>query len=145
MSSLNTKSALYGSGSFQGVEFTDTVALGEGLTITKQSIGVASSSMGFEGVDGILGIGPVDLTEGTLSPDTSAIIPTVTDNLFSQGKISSNEVGISFQPTMQESDGNGELTFGGVDSTKFTGSIYYQPISESTIIQHYLSITATEV
>lgn len=78
-----------------------------GLVITKQSIGVASRSEGFDGVDGIVGIGPVDLTLGTrrpryvvkkvakysspnldldtLSPDTRNTIPTVTDNLFSQG------------------------------------------------------------
>lgn len=38
-----------------GTEFTDTVALGGGLTIKAQSIGVASRSTGFDGVDGILG------------------------------------------------------------------------------------------
>ncbi len=38
-----------------GTEFTDTVALGSGLTIKAQSIGVASRSQGFDGVDGILG------------------------------------------------------------------------------------------
>lgn len=50
-----TQSVTYGSGDFSGNEFTDTVSLGGGLTITKQSIGVATSSDGFEGVDGILG------------------------------------------------------------------------------------------
>ena len=45
----------YGSGDFSGTEFTDTVTLGPGLTITGQSIGVASQSEGFDGVDGILG------------------------------------------------------------------------------------------
>ena len=38
-----------------GEEWTDTVNLGSGLVITKQSIGVASTSTGFSGVDGILG------------------------------------------------------------------------------------------
>ncbi|KAH9031975.1 hypothetical protein EDB84DRAFT_1562092 [Lactarius hengduanensis] len=33
------------------------------------------------------GIGPVDLTLDTLSPDSNTPIPTVTDNLFSQGTI----------------------------------------------------------
>ncbi|KAH9009788.1 hypothetical protein EDB84DRAFT_1446121 [Lactarius hengduanensis] len=37
--------------------------------------------------NGILGIGPVDLTLDTLSPDSNTPIPTVTDNLFSQGTI----------------------------------------------------------
>ena len=40
---------------FVGEEWTDTVSLGSGLTITKQSIGVAKTSSGFQGVDGILG------------------------------------------------------------------------------------------
>lgn len=38
-----------------GEEWTDTVILGSGLTITKQSIGVANTSTGFTGVDGIVG------------------------------------------------------------------------------------------
>lgn len=59
-------SVSYGSGSFSGTEYTDSVSFA-GLTVTKQSIGVASSSTGFDGVDGILGVGPVDLTEDTVS------------------------------------------------------------------------------
>lgn len=38
-----------------GEEFLDQVTLSNGLVITDQSIGVASESSGFEGVDGILG------------------------------------------------------------------------------------------
>ena len=33
---------------------------------------------------------------GTLSPDTDSEIPTVTDNLFSDGTISADEIGVSF-------------------------------------------------
>lgn len=60
---------------------------------------------------------------GTLTPDTKTSIPTVTDNLFSQGFIQQNQVAISFEPTTDVGVVNGELTFGGTDSTKFTGSI----------------------
>jgi cathepsin E len=52
-------------------------------------------------------------------------IPTVTDNLFSQGSISSNLVSVSFEPTNSSSAKNGELTFGGSDSSKFTGNITF--------------------
>jgi hypothetical protein len=45
----------YGSGSFSGKEFKDTVTLTPSLVITNQDIGVASQSEGFDGVDGILG------------------------------------------------------------------------------------------
>ena len=65
------------------------------------------------------------MTVGTLSPDTTASIPTVTDNLFIQGTTTSNEIGISFEPTTTTPNDNGELTFGGTDSSKFTGSITF--------------------
>ena len=73
----------------------------------------------------MLRIGPVDLTVGTLSPDSGSSIPTVTDNLYSQGTIPSDLVSVSFEPTTSEPNKNGELTFGGTDSTKYTGSITY--------------------
>ncbi|KAI9443644.1 aspartic peptidase A1 [Lactarius indigo] len=120
-------SVTYGSGSFSGTEFRDTVTIGPGLVIPNQSIGVASTSTGFDGFDGILGIGPVDLTLGTLSPDSNTPIPTVTDNLFSQGTITSDIVSVSFEPTTTTSVKNGELTFGGTDSTKFTGTLTFSP------------------
>ena len=44
-----------------GTEFTDTVSLGNGLTINGQSIGVATESEGFDGVDGIVGYVPSSL------------------------------------------------------------------------------------
>ncbi|KLO15024.1 aspartic protease [Schizopora paradoxa] len=130
----------YGSGSFSGTEFTDTVSLGTGLSIKAQSIGVASKSEGFEGVDGILGIGPTDLTLDTLSPDTNSDIPTVTDNLFTQGLISAHEVAVSFEPTTSEADNNGELTFGGTDSSKFTGSISFTPLTTTSPANEFWGI-----
>ena len=81
-------------------------------------------------------LGPVGLTVGTLPGNPSATIPTVTDNLFSQGTIPNNEVAISFEPFNQASGTDqttGELTFGGTDPTKFTGSITFAPISEHSI------------
>jgi len=127
----NSVSVTYGSGSFSGTEFTDTVTLGS-LVLAGQSIGVASRSTGFDGTDGILGIGPVDLTQGTLSPATSTLIPTVTDNLFSKGLITAHEIGISFAPTTQLDNVNGELTWGGVDSSKLTGSVTFAPITSTS-------------
>ena len=110
---------------------------------------MASSATGFDGTDGILGIGPVSLTQGeylklactrivgcadidfpgTVSGVSS--VPTVTDNLFSQGTISREVVSVSFQPTTQQEVTNGELTFGGTDSSKFTGSITYTPVTST--------------
>ncbi|KAG1864670.1 aspartic peptidase domain-containing protein [Suillus subalutaceus] len=123
----------YGSGSFSGTEYTDTVTLGDGLTITAQSIGVADRSEGFTGVDGIIGIGPLDLTEGTLTKEPDTTIPTVTDNLYSQGIISETVVGVSFEPTTSESDANGELT-------SYTGDIAYTPLTTTYPASYYWGI-----
>jgi len=94
--------------------------------IAEQSIGVASTSSGFTSVDGILGIGPTDLTKDTVKNQVE--VPTVTDSLYNQGTIFDKVVGISFGPI--DTPGpvtNGELTFGGVDSSKFEGDITYTP------------------
>ncbi|KAI6112377.1 aspartic peptidase domain-containing protein [Pisolithus thermaeus] len=132
-------SVTYGSGSFSGTEWTDTVTLGL-LSITQQSIGVASQSSGFSGVDGILGIGPEDLTQRTLTNEPATEIPTVTQNLYSQGQIPAEIVGVSFEPTNTESSTNGELTFGGVDSTKYTGSLSYTPLTTTAPAAYYWGI-----
>ncbi|KAG2065013.1 aspartic proteinase [Suillus decipiens] len=131
----------YGSGSFAGTEYLDTVTLGRGLTITKQSIGVASTSSGFsDRVDGILGLGPVDLTGHTLTNFPGATIPTVTENLHSQGIIPRNVVSVFFKPSSSEVETKGELTFGGTDATKYTGHIGYTPITTTSPASTYWGI-----
>ncbi|KAH8102723.1 acid protease [Cristinia sonorae] len=116
----------YGSGEFSGTEVIDRLDLGNGLVVEKQGIGAASSSSGLRaGFDGILGVGPVDLTIGSLSPNTTTPIPTVTDNLFAQGTIPENLVAVSFEPSTSISDTNGVVTFGSVDSSRFTGDIHF--------------------
>ena len=70
-------------------------------------------------------IGPNDLSIGTLDPDNSKVIPTVTDTLFREGVISRNLVALFFQPTSPTSATNGEMTFGDVDPSKYTGHITY--------------------
>jgi cathepsin E len=70
-------------------------------------------------------VSTVDLTIGALQPAENTSVPTVTDNLFKSGAIPSNLVSVSFEPTTAKFVKNGELTFGGTDPTKFTGSITY--------------------
>jgi hypothetical protein len=55
----------------------DVVTLGN-ASIT-QSIGAANQSQGFNGLDGIIGLGPDILTQQSLPADPTAEIPTVTD------------------------------------------------------------------
>ncbi|KAF8155370.1 aspartic peptidase domain-containing protein [Mycena galopus ATCC 62051] len=138
--------SIYGSGSFSGTEFTDQVTLAPGLVISQQSIGVASNASGFdEGLDGILGIGPTDLTEGTLKNAAAETIPTVVDNLVDQGTINSNEIGIFFEPTISRtgSGADGFMTFGGIDETKFTGSVSYTPVTTTFPASRYWGVDQT--
>jgi hypothetical protein len=65
---------------FVGIEHTDTVTLSPSLVITEQLIGASDYAEGFSGVDGILGIGPVALTAGTVMGKES--VPTVSCVLF---------------------------------------------------------------
>lgn len=137
-----TVTVTYGSGSFSGTEYTDQVSLGGNLTLKNQSIGVASKAKGFDGVDGILGIGPVDLTTGTVKGTQS--VPTVTDSLYSEGLIPTESIAISFNPTTSPGDDtNGELTFGATDTSKFNGSINYVPITATSPASHYWGVDQT--
>ncbi len=70
-------------------------------------------------------LGPKNLTLGTVHPDNTTVIPTVTDTLFAQGKIKQNLVAISFEPTNSTLALNGQVAFGDTDPTKYTGNISY--------------------
>ncbi|KAH7878512.1 aspartic peptidase A1 [Lentinula edodes] len=115
----------YGSGAVLGDETTNTVNITPGLAVENQSIGNALLSEGFDGVDGIMGFGPVDLTQGTLLDNAESTIPTVMDNLFAQGTISNETLGVFLAPTTTDDPVNGELSFGGVDTSKMTGPMSF--------------------
>ena len=100
-----------------GDEYLDIVVLLSNLAIYGQSIGIASTSTGFQGVDGILGIGPTDLIVGTLSSQSTKI-PTVVDNLASSGTAPRSSIGIFFAPASADSS-TGKLTFGSTDLSKY--------------------------
>ncbi|KIY43928.1 aspartic peptidase A1 [Fistulina hepatica ATCC 64428] len=129
----------YGSGFFYGEEYIDEVTITDDLVIDKQSIGVASIAIGFSGYDGILGIGPTDLTEGTSGSATSTI-PTVTDNLYEDGTISDEVIGIYFQPATSDEEETGVLTWGGTNSSLYTGSITYTDITSTSPASEYWGI-----
>ncbi|KAG2114176.1 aspartic peptidase domain-containing protein [Suillus discolor] len=144
--SIDTKEpveVIYGSGGayFSGSEYIDTFTFGSGITIPQQSFGVAfQTSENFGGADGILGLGPVGLTAGTLTNEQTTTIPTVTDNLHSQGTIHREVVSISFEPiTSAVEVVNGELTFGGTVRNKH-GPITYTPITTTSPASMYWGI-----
>lgn len=101
---------------------------------------MAAISEGFTGLDGILGIGPVDLTEDTaLLQDT---IPTVSDNLLSQGTIPEEVVTVFFAPITSASgeETNGALTFGSADTSEATSPITFTPITSASPANEFWGI-----
>ncbi|KAF8317958.1 putative aspartic protease [Clavulina sp. PMI_390] len=134
-----TFSVSYGSGTVSGNERSGSVSFG-GLTVSSQSFGSATKSSGFTGVDGIIGFGPVDLTEGTVSGLST--VPTFTDNLYSSGAISTETLGVYFAPESgsDTDDANGELTLGGVDTSKYTGTLTYFSKSTTSPYSYYWGI-----
>ncbi|KAG2361468.1 aspartic peptidase domain-containing protein [Suillus spraguei] len=117
--------------SFSGIIYHDTVSLGDELTVTNFQLGVASISSGFNPhEEGVLGIGPRDLSTGTMPLAMDDTIPTITDYLHDQGKINQHIVGIFFQPVDADPNSQlGKLTFGGTDSTNHVSGITYTPIT----------------
>jgi hypothetical protein len=93
------------------------------MVVQKQSIGVASTWSGFASVDGILGLGPVDLTEDTVANTNT--VPTFADNLFAQGIIPTNEIAFAFEPATSLESMNGLIAFGGQGTLKYLGEMYY--------------------
>jgi len=138
----NSVEVSYGSGEFFGEEYTDKVTYA-GLTVPHQSVGISQYAEGFQGVDGIVGFGPVDLTEDTVSNTNT--VPTFMDNLYKQGSISKEVLGVYFHPESgsDDDDTNGELTLGGVDSSKYSGSITYFPKATSGSNAPYWGISVS--
>ncbi|KAG2075391.1 acid protease [Suillus decipiens] len=131
----------YGSGFFSGFEYIDTVNVGPGLTVDQQSICVADESAGVGDFDGIIGIGPVALTLESLKEMPKEPIPTVTNNLHSQNIIPADILGIFFQPYRNSLQASiGQITFGGTDSTLYTGNIAYTSITDTEPASDYWGI-----
>ena len=121
--SVNTGKAVnipYSGGTVVGIQYIDHVNLGRGLFIFNQPIGVASNDPRIGGADGVLGLGPVQLTQGTLPDEPMTTIPSVTQSLYTENAISEQVVGISFNPMSSTDILFGVLTFGGVASTART-------------------------
>ncbi|KAF7364898.1 Acid protease [Mycena venus] len=119
----------YGLGDCSGDLYTDRVTLGPKLVIEDQCIGAACEADDMNGLDGILGIGPCDLTQGTTADSTN--IPTVTDNCVQQGLITKECIGIYYEPTRSNNEMTGSLSFGGPDKTKYIGELNYVPITKT--------------
>ena len=66
----------------------------------------------------------------------------MTDNLASQGTTSSAVLGMYYVP-YSASDSTGVLTFGGADSSLYTGELAYVPITQSQPSNQYWGVDQT--
>jgi len=138
-----TVNVTYGTGFFSGLEYIDQVTIAPNFVIHNQSIGDALEYADFEGVDGIIGVGPTILTEDTLSPDYNALIPTVSDNAYAQGLIPTEVVSVYFAPATEYSQANGAVTFGSIDSSLYVGGITYTPVTATYPAAYYWGVNIT--
>ncbi|KZP19634.1 acid protease [Athelia psychrophila] len=117
-------SVSYGSGSWSGSAWRDTLTLAPNVTVSNMTIDV----------DGILGLGPADLTMATLNNSAETSIPTITDVLYSSRVISTEVLGVYFTPasnSTNSSSAQGELSWGAPDTSKMTGPVAYVPVSKT--------------
>ncbi|KAN0079881.1 Aspartic peptidase domain containing protein [Tylopilus felleus] len=128
--------------SFEGDEYLDDVTLAPGLVVTKQSIGSVSRAIGVDHLDihGILGLGPVDLTKGTLHPKTNALVPTVMNNLKSQERITKEVFSVYIPPMTSSDKTKGRLTYGGIDKNLYDGELTYVPLTKISPASQYWGI-----
>ncbi|KIJ35072.1 hypothetical protein M422DRAFT_262631 [Sphaerobolus stellatus SS14] len=107
--------------------------LGHNLTITNQSIAVATEANGFAN-DGLLGLGTYALSLGTLTPEYLGIYVIVKP--CQSSRISSDVLGVSFQPINNATAQNG-LLFGLSNGSHFVGKITYTNIPSSGSAARY--------
>ncbi|XP_039392751.1 gastricsin-like [Mauremys reevesii] len=119
-----TFSLQYGSGSLTGFFGYDTMKL-QNIAVTNQEFGLSENEPGtnfiYAQFDGILGMAYPSLAAGGA---TTALQGMLQENLLSQPIFSFY---LSSQPSSQY---GGEVVFGGVDSSLYSGQIYWAPVTQ---------------
>ncbi|XP_069059185.1 pepsin A-like [Pleurodeles waltl] len=116
----------YGTGSMTGVLGYDTVQVG-GLTVTDQVFGLAYTEADFFSemqFDGILGLAFPSLSEDGATP--------VFDNMWSQGLLSADLFSVYLSPNGASGS---VVIFGGYESSYYTGTLNWVPLSSETYWQ----------
>lgn len=118
----------YGIGDVIGSYATETVAMG-GLTVRNQMVGLANqtadllSSSAEDGSNGIMGLAFPGLNQaGGIPQDVPWVFNLVNQSVISEPVFS---IYLNSRFSMGYS---GEITFGGTDSTKYTGQLKYLPV-----------------
>lgn len=123
-----TTSITYGSGSTAGENFVDDVTVA-GLTSSNQTLISVSTAAGFTEIDadGICGMAfsSIAQDEGT----------TFFENLVAAGVVDTDEFGFYLGRLASGTEDDSELTLGGRDSTKYSGSFVTVPVTSETYWQ----------
>ncbi|KAI9327711.1 aspartic peptidase domain-containing protein [Zopfochytrium polystomum] len=118
-------STSYGSGSVSGKVYTGPVKMA-GLTATI-SLGVSTSETGFAGVgDGLMGLAYASISNIAAAGASNT-------NWIDALKLSTNQ--FSFYLSRSADGDNGEVTIGGADKSRYTGTVSYVPLNSKTYWQ----------
>ncbi|XP_048878236.1 pepsin A-like [Brienomyrus brachyistius] len=131
-STNQTLSIEYGTGSMTGFLGYDTIEVG-GITITNQIFGLSETEadfMSYMTADGILGLAYPDCAASDATP--------VFDNMITQQLLSQNLFSIYLSSNSEEGS---VVIFGGIDSSYYTGSISWIPVSS----EYYWQVNMTSV
>ncbi|KEI37780.1 uncharacterized protein L969DRAFT_83068 [Mixia osmundae IAM 14324] len=120
----------YGTGAMQGDLVNDQITIGP-MVIKNQGITIATQTRDFQDADGIAGIGGVALTSRTIVGAPQETIPTLMDNLLSQGIISQPYLSVAMQPGNKVDAQNTRVTFGAIDNDSFVGELNFVPITKA--------------
>eukprot|EP01133_Synstelium_polycarpum_P014984 gene14984-17719_t len=120
-----TFSIQYGSGAMSGFISQDTIKVGS-LTVANQLFAEATAEPGiafdFSKFDGILGLAFQSIAVND--------IPPVFYNMMAQGLVQQNLFAFWLSKTAGAQ--GGELSFGSIDTTRFTGPMTYVPLTNET-------------
>ncbi|KAJ1543274.1 hypothetical protein HK405_009388 [Cladochytrium tenue] len=125
-----TWSTTYGSGAVSGNVYTGAVTLA-GTTATV-SLGISTSETGFTQMDGLLG-----LAYPTISNIAAATGNTASSSFIMSAGLAAKVFGFYLSDA---NDGTtGEVTLGGADATRYTGTLNYVPVTSQTYWEASLS------
>lgn len=116
----------YGSGPVKGFLSADSVGVGS-LEVTGQTFAEITDA---SGLGLAYSLGKFDGICGMAWPSISVDhVPPVFTSMMKQSLVSKGEFGVYLPST---SGSMGEMTLGGLDSSHYTGSLFYQPLSSET-------------
>lgn len=128
-SDLGTQTSIqYGSGATEGENFVDDFTIA-GLTATNQTLISVTTASGFTQIDAD---GLAGMAFSKIAQDNGT---TFFENLVAQGAVEADEFGFYLGRVSGGTEKDSELTLGGRDSTKYTGSFVTVPVSSQTYWQ----------